>query len=242
MHRNTIGASGIRILLVIWGFGIAAMLGVVLVTDVRMALCVSNTVAHLQQPLQKEVVQFPCQVPGTALTVEYLAAYDGAYLEDGSDREMTGVMAAMLHNRSDREIGEATVTLQNEGQVLCFYAQCIPAGAKVLVLEQNGAAYVHTTYDACTGHVTQRHPNALTPQQLQIREADMGSLTVTNLTQMPMEQVILYYKTCSPDGSFYIGGITYSAVIENLAPSQTVRITPYHYAAGYSSVIKAILT
>ena len=242
MNGHKLSATGMRILLLIWGFGIALMLAVVLMTDLQASLRVTDTVAQLQPPEEKNMVQFPFRVPGTALTVEYLAAYDGAFVEDGTDREMTDIMAAMVYNSSDREIEEATVTLEDGQQTLEFYTRCIPAGARVLVLERSAALYRSATYATCTAMTAENAQMALTPQQLQIRETGMGTLTLTNLTGETMKQITVYYKTCAPDGSFYLGGITYTVQVEDLRPSQTVTLTPYHYAAGYSSIIKATET
>lgn len=56
-----------------------------------------------EQSTNVEMVQeitFPYHVPNTELIVEEVVSYDGIFLEDGSDTEISGVTALILKNNS----------------------------------------------------------------------------------------------------------------------------------------------
>ena len=235
MNGNRMGAISVRILLLIWGFGLAAILSLFFLMDMQSASC--DPYPSTERTVQP-ALQFPCPVVGTPLILEHLAAYDGAFFEDGSDREVTGVMAAMLRNPSDRELAAACVTLRTGEQTLEFYAQNILPGAAVLVLEKSAAAYTNDTYDSCWGNVVEAAQTDLLPHILQIREEGMGTLVITNLSEELLGPVTLYYKMRPPGQDFYMGGVTYRTTLEQLLPRQSVRITPYHYVHNYSCVVK----
>ena len=49
-------------------------------------------------------ISFPYAIPDTGLVIQKIAAYDGVFLEDGTDEEITGVAAMVLENTGETAV------------------------------------------------------------------------------------------------------------------------------------------
>ena len=185
-----------------------------------------------------EKVELPCRVGQTDLIASQLVMYEGPFLEIGGDVPVSDITALILYNSGDREIAQAEVVLTGEEE-LTFFASHIMPGAKVLVLEKNAAAWQEWSISACDGWVSEETGQSILESALEIREVDMGILSVTNISREKLPEVWLFYKNYLEEGDLYIGGITYIETVGSLDSGETVRINPNHYAAGYSRIIKA---
>ena len=189
---------------------------------------------------QDALVAFPCRLQYTSLVVCKLISYDGPYLEDGSGENVMGMAALVLENTGTIGIEYARIVLMQNGQQLVFDATYIPPKSTVLVLEENKTAYSDAPVTQCRCHTVIPGVFDLAQRTVQIREEGMCTLQVTNLTDEEMECVRVFYKHYNPEADMYVGGITYSAVIQNLKPGETRSITPYRYACGYALVVAAV--
>jgi len=185
-----------------------------------------------------ESVELPCRVAGTDLIANQLVMYEGPFLETGNDVPVSDITALILYNSGDKEILQAEVVLTGEEE-LTFFASNIMPGAKVLVLEKNARAWQAWNISSCTGWVSEEAGQPIPEDALQIREVDMGTLEVTNISREKLSDIWLFYKNYLEEGDLYIGGITYIETVGTLESGQTVQINPNHYAAAYSKVIKA---
>lgn len=185
----------------------------------------------------EQTLHFPYTIPNTGLVIERLDGYDGVYLEDGTDAEITGVTAMVLKNTLKQDIEYAGIHLYGEETTLQFTASAIPAGATVIVQEQTKTPYHNRSYTACTADVTEPGKLEQSAQQIQITENGEQSLTVTNLTDAPIACVRVFYKFYMEEEQAYVGGITYNAKLTNLAAGSSQTISPSHYASGYSRVV-----
>ena len=84
-----------------------------------------------------ESVNLPYSIGGTELTVDKITSYDGIFIEDGSDKEISGVTSMVLTNHGDTDVEYVEVTAQQSDQTLSFKASAIPAGATIVVLDAN---------------------------------------------------------------------------------------------------------
>lgn len=184
---------------------------------------------------RSEIIQFPYEITGTTLVAEGVASYDGPYLEDGSDQEVVNVTALLLHNTGDVGITKTEVIMQREEQDLVFEADTIPPGAKVLILEKSRKRHNSKDVTSCSGWQT-IDEYGWYDWGVSICDVTMGILKITNQTDRPIKNLKLYYKTKLED--IYIGGITYVHTVSNLNAGETIQISPYHYAKGYSEIIK----
>ena len=172
------------------------------------------------------------------LVAESVMVYEGAFLEDGSDRPAVNIAALMLRNQGDTPILSAEVILEQGSVRLTFQADTIPPGAAVLVLEKDGKRYRKDTFTACYGWAQKGEDRPLIDSRVQVVEQGMATLLVTNPTDRVLTDLRIRHKSYYLDGDFYMGGVTYETRLDRLEPGQTLPVYPYHYAAGYSKVVE----
>lgn len=200
----------------------------------------SASAAVVQMPVQRRPdsdVAFPITVPGTTLNVLKLMAYEGPFLEDGSDREVVDIAALLVCNRGDEMILRAQVELICGEKIYQFYGERIVPGVPLLLLEQNGAKYENGGVYACSGWQTTTICREYLDKEITVADEQMGTIIVTNHTTDTLEDVTIYYRSWLNPPGFFIGGIVYNVTVPILEPGQTVRLYPYHYAKGYSKPV-----
>ena len=181
-------------------------------------------------------IVLPVNVPGTVLIAQRLSAYEGPFLEDGTDREVVNVAALHLYNDSSSVILKAHIELQWEDGIYVFEGDHIPPKSTVVILEQNAAAYRRESFLACWGwQETAQFQNA--KNLISVTDMAVGTLVVTNMTDRIFRDVCLYYKSWLSPPDVYVGGITYMVQVPILLPGQTKYLYPGHYASGYSKVV-----
>ena len=191
-----------------------------------------------EQPAETEAdISFPYTVPGTSLTIENISSYDGIFLEDGSDQEVSGIAAMVLKNTGDVNVEYTSISIKRDGEELQFEASDIPAGATVVVQEKNKAAYGSGTFTDCSGITAELDSFEMSEDKVSVEETEEGSLQVTNLTDEEIPCVRIFYKFYMEDQQSYVGGITYTAKLTNLGAGSSQTVTPSHYAAGSSQVL-----
>lgn len=180
---------------------------------------------------------FPYTIPGTNLVIQSVRSYDGVFLEDGSNADVTGVSTIVLVNNGQTGIEYAEITLNQGPVVLTYKATSIPAGATLVVQEATAAKHSNGKYTACSANVAQASEFELSEELVKVEEIENGTLLVTNLTDKSLSRVRVFYKFAFEKGKIYVGGITYSAELTALKPGQSAKLTASHFAAGSSEVI-----
>jgi len=199
---------------------------------------VEDAIFGLNTLPQQETVLFPFAIEDTPLVVECPVCYDGPFTEAEGDAPIANGFALLLRNTSDMEILLAQVKLQKEQQQYCFEGSHIPPQASILLVENSGASWAGETFDLCTGTVEYAEHESLPETVVQIVDADMGAVAITNLTQEPLADLRLYYKNYLPDANIYVGGSTFTKTVETLSPGQTLYLPLDYYASGYSRIMK----
>lgn len=189
---------------------------------------------HLEESISGRKITLPVGVPGTALIAQRLSAYDGPFLEDGSDREVIGVAALLVYNGGCRELEKAEITLQYPEADYVFVGNHIPAGGMVVLLEKNAKAYRGDAPTAVAGSQTL---SAGFNGPIAVTEGSGGELTVYNLGDKTLKNVCIYYKAWLSPPDIYVGGISYSVHLPSIQPGQRCCVYPEHYAAGFSKIV-----
>ena len=60
---------------------------------------------------------------------------------------------------------------------------------------------------------------------------------MTNISGVDIPCVRIFYKFHMEDVDVFVGGITYTAKLENLAADETRTVRPSHYAKGNSRIV-----
>lgn len=179
----------------------------------------------------------PYSIPGSSLVVRGISSYNGIYLEDGSDEEISGVTVMLLENTGDTEVEYASVSVNRDGTVLQFDASALPAGATVAVQEKNKTLFQEGNYTDCTATVAELSSFEMSEDKVKVEESGDQSLTITNLTDETIPAVRIFYKFYMEDEKTYVGGITYTAKITELPAGQSTTVTPSHYIKGSSRIM-----
>lgn len=191
------------------------------------------------QPVETEpqTLSFPWTDAESGLTVEQVKSYDGAFFEDGSDAEVSGVAAIIVKNDSGKCVDYAKIQLNGLQKTFVFEATGMDAGATMVVLEAGKGAFVEQAYGSMTAEPAYSDGFERSEELIRVEEAGKKKLKVTNLTQEEIPCVRVFYKFYLQDKDVYLGGITYTARITGLAAGDSVTVKPSHYSSGRSRVI-----
>ena len=181
----------------------------------------------------------PAQVAGTALRVLNTVCYEGPSLDTGEDVPLANALAIMVENTGTEHIRTGWVMLSGAGNRYLFLARDLPPGSRTILLETSGASWTREPFDSLTGGATTAPDDLLTAGQLEIRNVDLGSVSVKNLSESTLTDVMLTYKNYLSEADVYQGGIAYGYQIPLLHPGQSITISPGHYCAGYSRFVYA---
>lgn len=175
---------------------------------------------------------------GDGLYITSAFAYSGAYVEDGTDDQVTKVAAAAIENKGSEDIRIMTFTLTSfEGETYEFELTTLLAGDKMTVLEKNRKVMKAESMSyTCeiTSKVLFTEKPATCKDQL-VFLADGHDLTVKNVSGRTLPNGRVYYKTYV-DGCLR-GGITYTLEFPGLAPGKDATVSSIHYNGDTSRVM-----
>ncbi len=180
------------------------------------------------QTSETEAVFEPIDL-GQGLIISELAAYTGAYMEDGTNEVVSGVLMGILENTSDQALQYARITLHYGEDKAEFAVTNIPAGARVVLLEQNRMEYVEVAPDSSEIQDVLFLPEFEMYEDIFEITGEKGNLTVKNISDDAITgDIYVYYKNSSQD--LLYGGITYRARLEGgLEPGESQQIIAAHY-------------
>ena len=183
---------------------------------------------------------FPFALEYTSLVAQKLIAYEGAYLEDGSQEPVADIAALVLENTGTTGIQYTQIVVVQNGRELTFDATYIPPKSTILLLEENKQPYSSAPVTACRCRTVIPGVFDRAERTVQIRETGLCTLEVTNLTDQALSGIRIFYKHHEAASDLYVGGITYSTVIPDLEPGQSYSVSPYRYASGYAQVVAVV--
>lgn len=179
-------------------------------------------------------LRFPCAVSGTELMALQLAAYEGPFLENASQREVANTAALVVENTgSFLETG--AVVLEIEDTRLVFELFDVPPMGRVLVLEKDGKAFATGAVTGCYGWEMEWYPEDM--GHITAEDAGGMRLTVTNHSDCSVPVAKICYRTRDPGSGMFLGGVSYSFEIRDLQPGEQRTVTPPHYASGSSQIL-----
>ena len=162
------------------------------------------------------------------ITIQRINGYSGIYIEDGSDKEVSNVAAIQVKNNSKKAIEFAQIQLYNGDKKLVFDVTSLPANASAVVMEKNKATFNSSsgvTYGGTTASYVSSLEKAST---VKCEKVSNNGIKVTNKSKKDIPCVRIFYKYKSSEG-YYVGGITYTAKIENLKAGESQTVYPSHF-------------
>ena len=173
------------------------------------------TVQH--ETVQIQQTQSIRQSLDNDLEILDIGSYIGAYVEDGSDEILSGILMIKVRNNGEDAVEYASLTMEIGGQTAEFSISTLKPGATIVLLEKNRMAYdKKADYSAaeirCENLALFSQPLSCHEDQLEIQILD-GAINVTNISGEDISgRISIYYKNTA-DGVYY-GGITYRVTLE----------------------------
>lgn len=167
-----------------------------------------------------------------SIGIRSLGGYDGLFIEDGSDAEVTGVLALQFTNNGTDAIQYAEYAFQVGNETLCFKLSDLPAGYSAVVLEANRHPYDSAEILKLTDRVVATAESfSFANEQVLVVDNGDDSLTLMNLTNETLPVVRVYYKFYYEAENVFVGGITYTAKGRDIPAGGSVTIHPSHYVS-----------
>lgn len=152
---------------------------------------------------------------GYGLVATQVGSYTGAYVEDGSNDFVTGVLMLRVQNTGEQDVQYTEITLALKDGQAQFVLSTLPAGESVILLEQERLAWDQNeeyAYAVMSNPVLFAEPISLQTDVLDVQLLP-GGLNVTNISGQDItDDIVIYYKNAQ-EGLYY-GGITYRVRLE----------------------------
>ena len=193
------------------------------------------------EPVEVEEHDQPMMVLSHDLVVTDVGSYTGAFVEDGSDEILAGILMMKIENRGEDAIEYAGITMDVNGTMAEFALSALKPGASVVLLEKNRMTYDRSVdYSAvqvkCENVAVFQDKLKLHDDKLKIQILD-GAINVKNISGEDITgRVAIYYKNTA-DGIYY-GGITYRIVLENgLKAGEIQQMMAEHFSKTGSEIL-----
>lgn len=177
------------------------------------------------------------------LEIQMIGSYTGAYMEDGSDEMVAGVLMLKLANNSDDTVEYAKINMNVGEKTAEFTVTTLKPGTAVILLEKNRMTYDNTvdyinSEIVCENLAVFQEPLSLQEEKLNFQILN-GAVNVTNISGQDIPgRIAVYYKN-KADGLYY-GGITYRVVLEEgLKAGELRQIMASHFSGNGSEILFA---
>lgn len=176
---------------------------------------------------------------GSGIVIQAVSEYSGAFVEDGSDRDVKNVWALTVTNTSDQDIQYLRIKGTDGDNSAYFDITTLTAGSTVKVLESSSAEYPAWEKD-CVYSIENlalfNQDRSLYPELFTVSTQD-GWIKVENKgTENITNDVYVYYKNV--EDNEFLGGITYRLKFEGGIPAGESREEQaVHYKSDVSKIM-----
>lgn len=177
---------------------------------------------------------------GEGIELQALSGYQGPYVEDGTDDNVSDVLAITVRNDGDKTVQYAHIILTQGETAYEFDVTTLPVGASAQLLELSRQPMPDNT-DGMTAQVTACAVFDTEPTMcedvFQIETQDTA-ITITNNSGSDITgQIYVYYKIAY--GDLYMGGITYRVGTAGLKAGESTTCYAGHFSTDYSKLMFA---
>lgn len=173
------------------------------------------------------------------LKVTAVGRYTGPYVEDGTDEEVTDVLALIVENTGESWVEYAELTMDCGGQTARFVLSVLPAGSSALLMETNRMTYAPGTAYRTKGEakIAELSDRVMDFSGEFVLYPDDGVINVENVSGADHPEIVaVCYK--NHRYGLYIGGICYRARFENgIAAGEIVQSIQPHYTNADSVIL-----
>ena len=164
--------------------------------------------------------------------------YSGEFIEDGTDEEVKNVLSLKFTNNASQDIQYAEYVFDYGDDIVSFKLSDLPKGQSCVVLEAGRHEYEKKDIlELKSRVVAQVDEIPFAREQILVVDNSDNSLTIMNLTENEIPVVRVFYKNYDSEDNVFFGGITYTAMAENIPAGSSVTIQPEHFLSGDSVVV-----
>ena len=216
--------------------GIVISLTVLLVGGILL-WCYHKEKMSKESEISAKEGMFPYKIPNTSLVIQKVRPYDGVFIEDGSDRQVSGISAIVVENAGNEYIEYAKISMECNEKPLVYELRTLGPKEVIIVQECTAASYEKGEYSHCTAEIATMDSMEMSTSYVTIEETDEGSIRIENISKKDIPCVRIFYKFHKSETGVLLGGITYSAKIVELKKGEARKIVPSHYEKGASRIM-----
>lgn len=173
------------------------------------------------------------------LVIIKIGSYDGKFVEDGTDEEVSDVLMIVVKNEGNETLQYAELNIEFENVKAEFDFSTLRPGEKMIVLEKNRLEYstgMEVTSAKLENAVFFQEELSLCEDTIKISPLD-GAMNIENISDNELSGTIwIYYK--NKQGGRYLGGITYRATIEGgLGVGEIKQVMANHFSLENSEIM-----
>lgn len=175
---------------------------------------------------------------GSGLVLMQLDEYTGAYMEDGSDEIISGVMMALISNTGEKDLQYAKIEVAFDSGSYLFEITDLPAGSDVVALEKNRAQLPSgSPVSAVLANSAFFSEGMSTYQGIFEISGANGMLNIKNISENEVfDDIYIHYK--NKIGDTYYGGIAYRVKVEGgLKAGEIRQVMTSHYNPDNCSIV-----
>lgn len=170
-----------------------------------------------------------------------VGSYTGAYVEDGTDEVVSGILMLKVRNKGEQAVEYAKLTMDVDGKTAEFSITTLKPGATIVLMEKNRMPYDENidyaaAAVACENLALFQEPLNCHEDKLEIQILD-GAINVTNIAGEDVTgRIAIYYKNTA--AGIYYGGITYRVILEDgLKAGEIRQLMAEHFSDTGSEIL-----
>lgn len=187
--------------------------------------------------VQPSYMSFPFTDESKGVEIQSIEKYSGYFIEDGTDEEVSDVAVIMVKNNSDQVIEYGDLKLSEGENVLEFQFSLLPPGKTALVMEANRNTYQDSgqlLYQQC--EIANLGSLSMENDKIQMEFTEDGGINLKNISGGDIASLRIFYKN-RLDENTYLGGIAYTAEVQELKIEESRVIYPSHYNKDYGEIM-----
>lgn len=189
---------------------------------------------------ESEGIQFPCKIPEYGLTIQKMAAYNGMFVEDGTNATTENVAMLLVENSGEYPVEYTQICVAYGDEQLIFDISALPVGEKLVVQEKTGKPMPKSNATGANAMVVQRADMQMSESQVRVTDNGNNTLTIENLTDSVIPTVRVFYKYYMEDEGIFVGGIAFTVRVTRLGAGASVTVQPAHYTSQTSRVVMVL--
>lgn len=180
---------------------------------------------------QEEDKNGPIVLEAEGISALNVSPYEGLYLENGEEEQVSGVCAMAFTNTSGKTIREADLVFNDGTEELMFHLEMVAAGQTVTVAEADKQAAGSEQLQYVDGNVVYLEDGLEKPDSVEVTTAADGRVSIKNITQEDLPLVRVFYRGTDAAGNA-LGGICYSCIADGIPAGETVEVEAEKWTAA----------